>query len=1443
MQETSRYTDYLKSEPAGIYFFSLRLSNAESLYTVLCKPEQGAVWEISCNKFNNRYRKEYTFGFAFENQIPYPIENFFKPLDYNTIAEFLGDDAAKADHFKEAYPSTQLDADIFNNTNISFADNVWDTLKEMFPLFNIHDKERQTPINLITSIVRQLHASLHKDILIIPNNDLEGFNSYYSKEYIKNLKVNLDLSQLDFINDELAETISLSKTESVNLNRLKFINLNQANFLSKNNGNLYLNSIKKIDAEILTALTSGNLKYISLIRLKDITRELDAIIKNSKCFISLQTENKSNKLKKYTYSKEIIDSSVVSDKNKFNKLRSLLFSNDKDLIDHGLSLLSALNDPYAFDVLLEKITLEQEGRYTVVNTDEISNELKLDAATINYVITGILYYAGPESALAEQIKNKITALTIEIDELSFLHCFPGIATLKIIDNKHRLNHLNDLQTLLLRELDISDCTAISDISRLAYFPIEVFRFKNCTRISSFSSLEGKTDASKIKEISLSGFKHLENLKGIEFFQSLEQLNIHDCENLKDISSLNKISKFRSIYGIDERGHLDDFINLPLCKGIPSLFGKNFNKIVLKIGAWNSITGIGSPFATEINISCSGMLNLEWLEGFPNLTHLTINCIDLCDINGLRHVRKLTNLSLSNTSLRDLLGIEYLEALQIVNIRYCHLLKNVDEIEYVLNLKTFDITDCKQLNSIEGWTKNKKTQRNTSQISCFNLPSLIKIGDLSEFYNLKSLYFNHSFNEIILNELKNCASLSYIRIEEDNLKITLNTEVHFSIILDNCGTVDIKNIRFNELIISKMKCNDLTFINSLESTKTIKLVELAELKSIKGINKLSGIEELSIYKCKILSDIDPLKSLGNIKKISLVNLPSLYNISAIGVLPSLESLNIDNCIAIDVKSRARGETELEKVIKYQIKILEFYELNTKELRVKLKNIQETPIPVIETPENNIQKLIELLVSNNLDSIDTALAILEGLRDEKIMNILLQGVSYANGEFRPGKINGECQYYYQDYVLTGLLHCASFIEEWRNFVLRVTELKTKTIDNRYLNQFTNLQTLELDYFEKLSLHLELKQLKSLSIITQYDNPILNLDLLSNCTNLESIDAKEISIENGLGGLKNLSKLKKFCIGTILPNAGVKNDLTELSSLILLEELSISDSSHINSLNGIENCKKITSLKMSKLSISDTFPLKNLHNLKYLEITDCGIESIDLASTLIHLKRIHLARNTKLKTISKSEFAEQIDYFDIRQTGFESFPSLVGVKKILYYTCMGCYKLKDFNALNNIDTSEMPKINLTACPALEDINGAISVNTNELILELANIPKNIKANNINRIIFGKLNDLNGIDQFPNLSHLNLQATDISNTLALKNLQYITKLILQSCTELLSLEGIVNLKKPEVLDIRDTINLRDINSLMEIYPDKIYIHGSLLKKNDFPAHLQEAINWQERS
>jgi hypothetical protein len=63
------------------------------------------------------------------------------------------------------------------------------------------------------------------------------------------------------------------------------------------------------------------------------------------------------------------------------------------------------------------------------------------------------------------------------------------------------------------------------------------------------------------------------------------------------------------------------------------------------------------------------------------------------------------------------------------------------------------------------------------------------------------------------------------------------------------------------------------------------------------------------------------------------------------------------------------------------------------------------------------------------------------------------------------------------------------------------------------------------------------------------------------------------------------------------------------------------------------------------------------------------------------------------------------------------------------------------------------------------------------------------------------------------------------------------------LSIEGIENLKKLEVLDIRDTTNLRDVNSLMEIYPDKIYIRGSLLKKKDFPAHVQEAIDWQDES
>ena len=1445
--------NHLKNPVAGIQFFSISISPKERIQTILYNDGNGFNWELSVHREELAYTSNNKFYLVADNKHAYSIYELLKQTEHESFYKFMKDGySASAFSVNSPEPKAQPLADwLLSKQNNAVPEIIWTSLYNFFPQIERVADEEKTAFRFFTSMINALHEASKKRKLF-PLADMEGFLSFASKEVLGKKSGLINIDRIKYINDDVVQLIMSRPFSSVNLNGLSDLQLNHAIQLSAIKGKLFLNSLASIDVKIAEALTSNQLSYLSLRGLNSISKELEYIFKKSKAFISLKSGKEEMEEVNVAYDKEIIEQSLASNKKEFSNLKKLLSTPDKEVIDSGLSLLSAFSDPYLFDKLIEKLVIDEQNGYQKLNLEDVFKSPKKDLPFNNYAITGILFLAGPDSLLAEKIKRKITSLVIDVFDLSYFHCFYGLEQLKIEDSLKKLTTLDELdEQLPLKKLDISGCTAIEDIQHLSVFPIQSFDFTDCNKIKSISALEGKTDLSKTKKLKIWKFESLQNLDGIEFYQSLEWLDLYDCKNISDVSAMEKMPLLQRLESISEYKSQQS-VSLPTCDFNPVMFGFQNVSIDLRVNKWIESEKIGSTVTENISLYCNGMTNLEWLKAFPNLRNFIISCKDLTDIKGLRHVPKLVNFSVTYAEIVDLQGLETLKNLEELQIQSCPKVMRIDEAENLGKLKDVSLRICESLESAQGMMKNKNIQATKEWIDFYSLPKLKQLGDLSGFVKLKKIDFSGSFNQELLHDIN--SSKLPINIDINQPKVTINESliIKFPVEFSYCREFELSGSGLTELNLDRCKIKDLTGFEGMPLLKKLTITDLEELETLSGLKGIPSLQEMKLTNLKSLVDIDALKDLHSLESLKMVKLPNVKVSSALVPLATLEDMDVVDCPALEVKPRPMGKINKEQILKYRLKLAEHYNLETKSLKDKVD--KEKSNPAKKDAKKNAVKIKKLLKERDISMIDMGISLLEGLKDEELMNELLLGIAYENNAFKTNRIftgTGPAQPYL-NYALTGVLSCAVDIDEWKSLVQSVTILNFDIVGFKYLQCFENLGKLNLKHSNDPKYHFNLKSLKFLGIDYGADVS-LDLEIIAGCPNLENFELRStINQVNGFSGIKNLVNLKRICIR--IKNSDVTHFM-DFEKLVKLKILTInsdyaSNSKNVLSLNGLHNCIEMKELLIDSFQIQDTSALSKMNKLQMLEIENGDFETLELAPVVTDLVKLKVNGCKKLNKISDSLFNEELKEFIIDNTAFTSFPTLRGVKRIIWFDSYYCNQMLDLKGLKEIEylntgQSKSEFISFNNCPNLADINDVFNLNISKLSLDVKVLPKNIIANNITHLILGDIESLEGIEQFSSLEYLSFKkrnelSAPIKNLSSLKGLKNLKQLRLGGCKDLESLEGLEQFEHLKMLDLTRMENLKDIKALGNIKVDTLYISGCLLKKVDFPAHLQDNIDWQ---
>lgn len=128
-------------------------------------------------------------------------------------------------------------------------------------------------------------------------------------------------------------------------------------------------------------------------------------------------------------------------------------------------------------------------------------------------------------------------------------------------------------------------------------------------------------------------------------------------------------------------------------------------------------------------------------------------------------------------------------------------------------------------------------------------------------------------------------------------------------LENTGTLDLsigrmKSIPHELLELTDLRCltfkgkaiNDYSPLAKLPALQTLNL-EIYHPESVKSLQKLSNIETINLYLCKIATDFSALEKISGLKKLNLTS-QRLSNCNFLENIKSLQEINLTRNIIDD-----------------------------------------------------------------------------------------------------------------------------------------------------------------------------------------------------------------------------------------------------------------------------------------------------------------------------------------------------------------------------------------------------------------------------------------------------------------------------------------------------------------------------------------------------------------
>lgn len=784
----------------------------------------------------------------------------------------------------------------------------------------------------------------------------------------------------------------------------------------------------------------------------------------------------------------------------------------------------------------------------------------------------------------------------------------------------------------------------------------------------------KISLKKWTELDLSN-RGITNISGLENFTGLYELNLNN-NNITNISAIASMSKLEILQlehnNIVDATPINNLTNLYwLYLGYNNISSvdcaKNKPELsVLKLNN-NNITDVSeleNVITDYYELDLSGNKNLT---GWDRLTKEKILSIKLndCDLEDdiIPILKKLKPgyIELKNNNI--------VNAWELCNIPNLDLdlsgNKNIDPMLIPTNGNSLKVANC-NISSLENFAEDFNGYKldlsdnpiEDSQIEYIKNNSIrylyinnTNIKDVSELTNIECLYIDGNKN---IAGIQNLTQLELLSMNDCGL-----TDLNFIKTLTNLKTVYINN---NKLINAE-GIKELSSITKL-------YMENCELDDINFLEKLTNISELNLNGNNI-SNIDVLCNLQKLRELylnsnkiedisSLSNLKNLIlievnenRIQDLSLLPKMGLnqiyANNNNIITIndnylkDIGSATKQSIELDKKVKINAKN-EFVLPNLFRTLNKNKYVDSTTVITknCTIDYDNGLIIIEPHALGNLEAIITIEnGIFKGTEYKINCNVVskldiseLKVTSdevYTEGD----KFNKDTLKIYYQYLEGGIEEIADYtkakIQEVQNLTkgqsIRVeyegyTVNYEPTISSK--NETVTILLKDSEFYKDIYNEIVQDDLK-------YKDSILykNKNLLKMVVDINRIDnIKYLTAGENVKDISGISQL--YNLESVVIEYTQVEDITEIGTLKKLEFFSVDYSNGISNINALTNNVALTSISLNGCSVSDISPIKNLPNLKIVDIADTKVVDISCLKESKSIEDIYVSESSKVQNI---------------------------------------------------------------------------------------------------------------------------------------------------------------------------------------------------------------------
>eukprot|EP00941_MAST-03F_sp_MAST-3F-sp1_P001876 g1876.t1 len=476
-----------------------------------------------------------------------------------------------------------------------------------------------------------------------------------------------------------------------------------------------------------------------------------------------------------------------------------------------LSQTTSISKPF------DKYDLEERAEFLHLKTLKLKNggaSSRITTPTMNEQ-----FAAKNRKMYEEEISREGTSSVLNTFDLSLqrnltsLHLFapsnPGAVT-----SRYRY----------LRELDVSDCDFLVDISDIAHCTVlRTLSMARCTQLRDISAVGM---LGQLQMIDLTGCVSLQTISSLGRCLHLERINLSNCISLKNIEGLEKCRELHTV-------------SLSKC------FVESLHPL----------------------IKCR------------KLTHLDLRgCTEKTDLSSLKDCTRLTKLNCSqHKELKDTSFLSQCFHLQALDLSECSKLTEIDSLRSLKELRILDLSNCKMIRTPEPL--NECIKLHTLIVA--GCDSLLNLNGLGKCPELCTLNCNEceSLNDLtglMKAPVLYLLELGYCKNLVDISPLTTLPVLH-TLNLSSC-TPGLKNVsklaQCGSLRRLKLSgCINVKDMNALSLSQSLVRLDIRGCTQLKYATPLAGcltLRRIDIRGCSNIVDVKMLREDGGIELAILVD---------------------------------------------------------------------------------------------------------------------------------------------------------------------------------------------------------------------------------------------------------------------------------------------------------------------------------------------------------------------------------------------------------------------------------------------------------------------------------------------------------------------------------------------------------------------------------------------